>query len=89
MSREAADKAEQSERPRTFGKRRLRNVGNDGSEASMLSARNVSMVASFVYKTTTTNRGWSSSRAAALAELTSWHTESGSSSPALGYPRYA
>ncbi len=46
MSREAADKAEQSERPRAFGKRRLRNVRSDGSGASMLSGRHVSMVAS-------------------------------------------
>ena len=46
MSREAAEIAKQSERPRSFGERRLRNACGDGSGASVLSGGHASMVAS-------------------------------------------
>ena len=56
MSREAAEITDQSERPRSFGERRLRNVGSDGSGASVLSCGHGSMVASLIFKPTTPPR---------------------------------
>jgi hypothetical protein len=48
MRREATDTAEQSERPRTFGERRLGNVRSDRSGANMLSVRHGFMVTSLI-----------------------------------------
>ena len=48
MCREAADKAEQRERARTFRQRGLRNVGSEGSWASVVLGRHGSMVSSRV-----------------------------------------
>jgi hypothetical protein len=48
VRREAADKADQSERARTFRERGLRKVGPDGYWIGMLSGRHGSMVASLV-----------------------------------------
>jgi len=50
MRREAADKAEQSERARTFRQRGLRNVGSDGAWASMALGRHGSIVASRLFQ---------------------------------------
>jgi hypothetical protein len=56
MSREAAEIANQSERPCSFGERRLRNVWSNGSGASVLSCGHGSMVASLIFNPTTPPR---------------------------------